>query len=122
MTKLLQTLSTASGKGGRVDALVIQTTDIQDALMEAYLEALQKQNNDPNRKKYSLQFGHNCGTLICDTLNAAGKKPNLPQRFLNGSTPSSIFEMLWSLYQDSQAVSYDPKTKVTSTITYDGLN
>ena len=116
MTNLLRTLSREAGRGGQVDALVIQTTELQDDVMETYLENRVKQSTDPNRQKYD-PVSHNCGTLICDTLRAA-HAATVPQRFLLFQTPSDVFNMLWSLYQDSQAVSYDPKTKVTSTITY----
>ena len=72
LNNLLETLSGSAGKGGQVDALVIQTTPEQDAAMYAYLLNREKQNDDPNREKYSLAGGHNCGTLTCDTLHAAG--------------------------------------------------
>ena len=39
MERLLATLSQAIGKGGPVDALVFDTADIEDAVMEAYLAA-----------------------------------------------------------------------------------
>ncbi len=93
MKNLLQTLSTASGKGGEVDALVYQTADIEDMVMEAYLEARQRQNDDPSRQKYSLFGGHNCGTLICDAFDAAGH-PSTPLPFIkSGAMPSDVFNM-----------------------------
>jgi RHS repeat-associated protein len=116
MTNLLKALSQEAGRGGQVDALVIQTTELQDDVMEAYLESRLKQNSDPKRQKYDIG-SHNCGTLICDTLHAA-QAATVPQKFLVMQSPAAVFRLLWSLYLDSQAVSYDPKTKVTSTITY----
>ena len=63
MNKLLSTLSSADGKGGQVEALVIQTTTAEDESILTYLKARQAENGNPNRQKYSLWTGHNCGTL-----------------------------------------------------------
>jgi len=121
MKNLLQTLSTASGKGGEVDALVYQTADIEDMVMEAYLEARQRQNDDPNRQKYSLFGGHNCGTLICDAFDAAGH-PSTPLPFIkSGAMPGDVFDMLRWYTQWSEQFTYTPakpKEKVKSKICY----
>jgi hypothetical protein len=36
--------------------------------MTQYLKDREAYNNDPGHENYSI-WGHNCGTLICDTLN-----------------------------------------------------
>jgi hypothetical protein len=120
MKQLLTTLSQAAGKGGQVDALVFQTADIEDMVMEAYLEARQRENSDPNRKHYSLFGGHNCGTLICETFDAAGHPSPY---FRSGYMPSDIFDQLRWYFGPSQQFQYTPKKeKVTSKICFNDEN
>jgi len=121
MKSLLGTLSASSGKGGETDALVYQTADIEEMVMQAYLEARERQNDEPNRQKYSFFGGHNCGTLICDTFGAAGH-PSTPLGFIkSGATPGDVFNMLRWYTQWSQQVSYTPgkpKEKIKSRICF----
>ena len=117
MGGLLQTLSDAAGKSGPVDALVLDTTEIEDQVMEAYLESRQRQNSDPNRQKYSLWRGHHCGTLICDALAAAGRPT--PGLTYPPHTPGSIFDQLRWLSFWLQQFTYSPsKEDVKSRICY----
>jgi RHS repeat-associated protein len=122
MNNLLQTLSGASGKGGAVDALVIPTTSAEDENILTYLKARQAENGDPNRQKYSLWAGHNCGTLSCEALSHAGM--NAPTKALmRGTTPYGNFLQLWALYGSSFAWEYQPKEHVTHRIFFpDGSN
>jgi RHS repeat-associated protein len=119
MKALLGTLSGAAGKGGVVEAAVFDTNEVQDAAMEAYLEARQAQNNDLNRKHYSLFGGHNCGTLVCEALDAAGRRSPAARSL---QTPSGIFcnFMAWpGQFGVAQIFIYaPPKEKVTSKICY----
>ena len=85
--------------------------------MEAYLEGRQRQNSDPNREKYSLWFGHNCGTLICHALGAAGRPA--PGLTYGPHNPSSVFDQLRWLSFWTQQFSYTPaKEDVKSRICY----
>ena len=119
MKALLGTLSGAAGKGGVVEAAVFDTNEVQDAAMEAYLAARQAQNNDPNRKHYSLFGGYNCGTLVCEALDAAGRRSPAARSL---QTPSGIFSnfMAWpGQFGVTQIFIYAPPTeKVTSKICY----
>jgi hypothetical protein len=117
MKALLRTLSQASGKDGPVDALVFQTADIEDMVIQAYLEARQRQNSDPNREHYSIR-SHNCGTLVCEAFDKAGHPgPGSFQRW--GLLPGDIFDELRSMSDPSQEVTYTPpKEEVTSKICY----
>jgi RHS repeat-associated protein len=115
MKALLSVLSTASGKGGEVDALVYRDTDSQDAMLLSYLEERQRENDNPNRSKYSISHGHNCGTLICEAFDFAGK-PSPSTRSM--ATPAGIFSQLLMLGWN-QEFSYTPKKeKVSSKICY----
>jgi RHS repeat-associated protein len=109
MNNLLGTLSTASGKGGTVDALVIPTTSAEDENILTYLKARQAERG--NGQKYSLFGGHNCGTLACETLNHAGMTSVPPMKFLG--TPYNNFMRLWFQFQSDAAWQYQPKEHVT---------
>lgn len=116
MKQLLSTLSEAAGKGGQVEALVFQTAGIEDMVMEAYLRARQRENTDPKRKHYSLFGGYNCGTLICEAFDSAGR-PAPASR--SGYTPSDIFGQLRLYFEPSQEFRFTPKKeKVTSRICF----
>jgi hypothetical protein len=54
-----------------VMALVIDTTTEQDAAMKAYLTERKRLSTE--EYSFSRNGGHNCGTLICDALRAAGR-------------------------------------------------
>jgi len=116
---LLQTLSDNAGKHGIVEAAVINTNEIEDMVTEAYLEARQNQNTDPTRKPYSLFGGHNCGTLMCDALDVAGR-PSPQSRALQ--MPSMVFGnflLMPNYFGVSQVFSFTPsKESVTSKICY----
>jgi RHS repeat-associated protein len=120
MKALLGKLSTAAGKNGIVEAAVFDTTEVQDAAMEAYLEKRQAQNSDPTRKHYSLFGGHNCGTLACEALDAAGHRSPAARTL---QSPASIFSnfMAWpGQYGVTQIFIYAPPTeKITSKICYE---
>jgi hypothetical protein len=115
MNNLLQTLSSESGKGGTTDALVVPTTSAEDANILAYLKARQAENSDPNRQKYSLFGGHNCGTLACEALGHGGVNVPASQKGLLGSPYNNWFG-LWAQFQNTPAYQYKPKEHVTVTI------
>ena len=75
MNNLLQTLSNASGKCGQTDALLIETTDDEDQLMESYLEGRQAQNKDPNRQKYPRQFAARARPCVRRRAILRGARP-----------------------------------------------
>jgi hypothetical protein len=114
MKNLLQTLSDAAGKHGSVEAAVFDTTEVQDAAMEAYLEGRQDQDSDPNRQHYSLFRGHNCSTLICDALHAAGRRAPATA----GQLPANLFGYFLTMqgyFGVTQTFTFE---KVTSKICY----
>ncbi|MCZ2076121.1 MAG: RHS repeat-associated core domain-containing protein, partial [Bryobacterales bacterium] len=123
MKALLGTLSSAAGKNGVVEATVFDTNEIQDAAMEAYLEGRQRQNSTSSRRHYRLFGGYNCGTLICEALDAAGRRSPAARTM---QTPANIFSkfMAWpSLFGVSQTFVYvPPKEKVMSKICYQDEN
>jgi hypothetical protein len=110
MKALLAALSNAAGKRGAVTASVIDTTEDQDGEMLKYLSDRLAENNDPNRTHYNPLRGPNCGTLICDVLQAA-KLPALTDTSLR--TPSDVFGFIRSIF-DSQTFLYEPKGSATS--------
>jgi hypothetical protein len=118
MNNLLQTLSNSSGKRGLTDALVIPTTSAEDENILVYLKAREAANNDPNRQKYSLFGGHNCGTLTCEALHYA-HVPNVPSAIKgwNGD-PAQQWIRLWMSFQSAQAWQYVPQEHVTHRIFY----
>ena len=120
MKGLLENLSGAAGKGGVVEAAVFDTNEIQDDAMEAYLEGRQAQNNDPNRQHYSLFGGHNCGTLMCEALDSAGRRSPAARMLQN---PAGVFSnfMAWpGQFGVTQIFVYAPaKEKVTSKICFE---
>ena len=118
MNALLSTLSGASGKGGQVEALVIQTTTAEDESIMAYLKARQAENGDPNRQKYSLWTGHNCGTLSCETMSHAGMHTP-PASVLKGNTPYNNWLALWRYNPGAVGWSYEPKEHVTHRLIFD---
>jgi RHS repeat-associated protein len=113
MNALLSTLSVTSGKGGTVDALVIPTTSAEDENILAYLNARQAENGNPNRQKYSLWGGHNCGSLACEALSHAGMKSPVP-----AGIPAGNWKALWELYPNATGWEYQPKEHVTHRIIY----
>jgi hypothetical protein len=119
MKALLGTLSSAAGKNGVVEAAVFDTNEIQDAAMEAYLDERQRQNSSLSRRHYSLFGGYHCGTLICEALDAAGRRSPAARTM---QTPANIFSnfMAWpGQFGVTQIFVYaPPKEKVTSKICY----
>jgi RHS repeat-associated protein len=92
MQKLLQVLSQTNQKGP-VEALYFDEDDAMDAALLKELQRRMDENGDPNRDEYSLR-NHNCGTLFCETMNAAGNHmPSAPWF----SSPKSLFDF-YSLY------------------------
>jgi RHS repeat-associated protein len=119
MEGLMASLSNSAGKHGDVRALVFATASIEDMAMEAYLASRESQNSDPQRQKYSIFGGHNCGTLICEAFDAAGHPSPLPlARKL--SLPEDIFNELGLHFGPSQVFYYSPKKseQVTTTFCY----
>ena len=95
---------------------MFQTADIEDMVMEAYLRARQRENADPKRKRYSLFGGYNCGTLICEAFDSAGRAA---PAYRSGYTPSDIFGQLRLYFGPSQQFRFTPKKeKVTSRICF----
>ncbi len=84
----------------------------------SYLEGRQAQNSDPNRQHYSLFGAHNCGTLVCDALKAAGR--NAP---VGAGPPQNVFGYFTDMrlyFGVMQTFTYTPsKEQVTSKICYD---
>jgi hypothetical protein len=119
MKTLLQTLSESSGKHGSVEAVVFGTTESQDILMKAYLNARQAQNSDPNRQHYSLLGGHNCSTLICEALDAAGHRAPAARALQLPANLFGYFMTMPDYFGVIQRFSFTPqKENVTSAICY----
>jgi RHS repeat-associated protein len=116
MNKLLGTLSTASGKGGAVDALVIPTTSAEDASILAYLKARQATDGKPGADKYKLFGGHNCGTLACEAMHAGGMQAPTIHNLVN---PFGNFQSIWGMYPNAPAYQYQPKEHVTVRLIFD---
>ena len=110
MRALLSTLYETAGKHGEVDAVVVNISDSEDQAIEAYLEQSERANSDPNRQHYSISQGHNCGTLICDALGAAGSRSPTPYSF---STPGGIFGgfLTWQQLYGAHRRSYTLRKK-----------
>ena len=118
MKALLTALSNRAGKHGVVEAVVLDTNANQDAAMLNYLVGSEAKNSNPNRKHYG-PLSYNCGTLVCESLDAA-RRPSPAVRTMQ--TPGNIFgEFLASPWQYgvTQTFIYTPPTeKVTSKICY----
>jgi hypothetical protein len=115
MNNLLKTVSSQSGKGGTTDALVVPTTSAEDANILAYLKAREAENGNPNRQKYSLFGGHNCGTLACESLQHGGVNVPAPLKGIFGDPYNNWFR-LWAQFQNAPAYQYQPTEHVTVTI------
>jgi RHS repeat-associated protein len=120
MKALLGTLSDSSGKHGAVEAIVLNTNDAQTAIMKAYLQQREAHNKD-QRQHYRASGGHNCCTLICESLSAAGR----PAPFFRSlETPSDIFSVFLTSpieFGVTQFFVYEPEKKkpsVSSQICY----
>ncbi len=108
LTNLLKTISDNGGQGGPIEALYFPTSEDEDALMNAYLDQREAQGNTGT--PYSLK-NHNCGTLFCDTLRAAGKSDVSPLGFY--ARPIDILQtyQLLGLWGNLTRMSYNPQTK-----------
>jgi hypothetical protein len=118
MKALLTALSNRAGKHGVVEAVVLDTNADQDAAMLNYLAGREAENSDSKRRHYG-PLTYNCGTLICESLDAA-RRASPALRTMQ--TPGNIFgEFLASpwRYGVTQTFIYTPPTeKVTSKICY----
>lgn len=121
--KLFDFLSSRDGQDLPIEAVYFVTDDAEDAAMEAYLEGRIRENKDPNRPEYTLS-NRNCGTLICDALQAGKTDFRVARGPFN--TPSQNLDRLQFLNLLSGQigrVTYEPKKKkgerVTVTLRYD---
>jgi RHS repeat-associated protein len=112
MNALLSTLSARDGKGTQAEALVIQTTTAEDESILTYLKARQAENGDPNRQKYSLWTGHNCGTFACEAMSHAHMQTP-PASVMKGATPYQVWLSLWRYNPSAVGWSYEPTEHVT---------
>ncbi|MDR3677544.1 MAG: hypothetical protein P4N24_18815 [Acidobacteriota bacterium] len=92
-----------ASQDGPVEALYFDEDDETDAALLKELQRRLEENADPNREKYSL-MNHNCGTLFCETMTAAGHSMSHGPWY---STPKSLFNLYTLLYQWWSAYSYD---------------
>ena len=76
--------------------------------MEAYLQAREAENSDPNRRHYNLTGGHNCGTLICDALSFAGR-PAPAGEFRTPGVIFGYFGQLQKYFSVTQKFTYTPQ-------------
>ena len=106
MLALLQTMS-SENQNGSVDVIYYDTTDDIDALLLKELARRMAENKDPKRPGYALE-NHNCGTLFCETMRAAGQPIPAPG---NRAAPIDTLQMLLANSQWWVHYSYDPKKK-----------
>ena len=93
MKNLLAALS-HDNQDGPVEALYFDEDADMDTALLKELQRRKGENDDPNREGYSLR-NHNCGTLFCETMNAAGNHmPPAPWY----STPKDLFRYYAEFY------------------------
>jgi RHS repeat-associated protein len=103
MDKVLASISKNSGHGGNIEGAYIESD--KAAEMKAYAEGKIKDNNNPDRKSYSLT-GNNCATFAKDVVN---QDPNVTKPSIVNPTPSNVVNE----YQEegNKRVNYNSKTK-----------
>ena len=69
LKNLMQVLSKKFGQGGKVEGAYVKNDETKK--MNDYTDSRIKQNDDPNRKEYSL-FSNSCATYQRDVLEAGG--------------------------------------------------
>ena len=106
LNKVLREISKKAGQGGRIEGAYISSDKFKD--MNEYAQKKIKENNDPQRKEYSL-FRNNCGTFAADVVNQ-DPKVNEESPFIIDPAPTSIIKE----FQDNfKSVQYNSQTNKT---------
>ena len=95
-----------AGDGGKIEGAYVKSDKFE--AMKKYAEGKKAENNDPERKEYSLT-SNNCGTFAADVINQ-DKTVDAPT-IINPKPTNIVNE-----YQEegNAPVQYDPKTKTTT--------
>ena len=106
LNKVLRQISKKAGQGGRIEGAYISSDKFKD--MNEYAQKKIKENNDPQRKEYSL-FINNCGTFAADVVNQDTKVSEESPSIIDPRPTSIIKE-----FQDNfKSVQYNPQTDKT---------
>ena len=107
LSKIMGLVSKEAGHGGRIEAAEIKITDQEFDKMLEYQKAKLKENDDPNRKPYTLE-SHNCGTFSCAVVSENKDDSGVPCEDDANSRP---VKMIKEVQKSATRVSYDPETK-----------
>ena len=106
LNKVLREISKLAGQRGRIEGAYISSDKFKD--MNEYAQKKIKENNDPQRKEYSL-FSNNCGTFAADVVNQDTE--------VNEESPSIIDPRPTSIIKEFQdnfkSVQYNSQTDKT---------
>jgi RHS repeat-associated protein len=107
LDKALGVISKKSGHGTRVEGAYVKSDNF--GAMKSYAEAKMKENNDADRKPYSLT-SNNCATFACDVLKQdSDVKDNAP--LILDPRPNSVIEEYQGTFEK---VEYNPKLNSTN--------
>lgn len=102
LNTVLGEISERAGQGGRIEGAYIKSNKFKE--MRSYAESKKIENNNSNRRKYSL-LNNNCGTFAVDII---GQDPDVQKKSptIIDPRPISIIEE----YQENfRSITYDPK-------------
>ena len=106
MNKVMGEISEKAGKGGRVEGAYIESNKFKE--MNDYAQSKKAENNDPNRKEYSIT-SNNCGTFAADVVKQDPEVKKQAPTIIDPRPNSMVKE-----YQDKfKPINYDSKTKKT---------
>ncbi len=106
LNKVMGEISEIAGHGGRIEGAYIESDKFKE--MNDYAQSKKAENNDPDRKEYSI-MNNNCGTFATDVVKQDPEVKKKAPTIID-PRPNSIVKE----YQDNfKPVTYNPKTKKT---------
>lgn len=107
LNKVMKQISDKAGHGGRIEGAYIESDKFKE--MNDYAQSKMKENNNPNREKYSL-MNNNCGTFANDVVKQDEEVKKEAPTIID-PRPNSMIEEYKDKFQD---VKYDPKKNTTT--------
>ena len=106
LNKVMGEISEIAGHGGRIEGAYIKSDKFKE--MNDYAQSKKAENNDPDRKEYSI-MSNNCGTFATEVVKQDSEVKKKAPTIVD-PRPNSIVKE----YQDNfKPVTYNPKTKKT---------
>lgn len=107
LNKVMGEISEKAGHGGRIEGAYIESDKFKE--MNDYAQSKKAENNDPNRKEYSL-MSNNCGTFAADVVKQDPEVKKKAPTIIDPGPNSSVKEYQYNF----KPVTYDPKTNKTT--------